>query len=98
MDKINIFGDEIELTNEDIVDALTIEILLKMKYGFGYYPSYQNHLECSLCLDDLHNKTVLITSCKHVFHLECMLFSIMEFNHLKCPTCEKKYIIQNNDD
>lgn len=95
MEKINILGETITLTKDDIIEGITIEILLKMKYGFGYSENYKYDDSCRICEDSMKDKAVLTTSCSHSYHLECLLLSIMEYNLFKCPLCSKEYKLKN---
>ena len=65
--------DDVVVLNKENVAAL--QILLQL--------SIDNHDECSICLEDLHNP--VITACKHVFGRECIERTI-ELQH-KCPMC-----------
>ncbi|KAG9233087.1 SNF2 family N-terminal domain-containing protein [Amylocarpus encephaloides] len=73
--------DILALLESDEAVALTkenraaLQVLLQL--------SIDNHEECSICLEELHNP--IITACKHAFGQECIERTI-ELQH-KCPMC-----------
>lgn len=62
----------VELNDEN---RLALQALLAL--------SIENSEECPVCLEDLHNP--VITTCKHIFGLECIERVIQEQH--KCPMC-----------
>lgn len=66
-------NDDVVVLNEE--NKLALQMLLQL--------NIDNHEECSICLDELHNP--VITHCKHVFGQECIEKTI-EIQH-KCPMC-----------
>ncbi|EHK98714.1 putative SWI/SNF-related matrix-associated actin-dependent regulator of chromatin subfamily A member 3-like 1 [Glarea lozoyensis 74030] len=64
--------DAVALTEEN---KTALQLLLQL--------SIDNHDECSICLEELHNP--VITACKHAFGQECIERTI-ELQH-KCPMC-----------
>jgi SWI/SNF-related matrix-associated actin-dependent regulator of chromatin subfamily A3 len=64
--------EAVALTEEN---KAALQILLQL--------SIDNHDECSICLEELHNP--VITACKHAFGQECIERTI-DLQH-KCPMC-----------
>lgn len=53
---------------------------------------------CSICLDDLQNKTDwMITPCKHHFHKECWGRYVDNCSRLECPVCRTDIRDHTND-
>lgn len=44
---------------------------------------------CSICLENLKDNDIIL-SCKHIFHLECLI----KLKQFKCPLCRKKFNIR----
>lgn len=42
---------------------------------------------CPICLESLFEGKIYLTSCKHIFHHECLRNSIKVSNKYKCPLC-----------
>jgi hypothetical protein len=61
------------------------------------------NVECSICLENQDNNSLLFTSCNHVFCISCFkkyMISIQEQN-LKCPNCRQIIIhinLQNQEE
>lgn len=50
--------------------------------------------KCSICLDDENSENIIMTPCKHIFHLECL----KQLTRPKCPLCNKniiKFLVKN---
>ena len=57
----------------------------------------KEHLDdCSICLENIINEEhKTITSCKHIFHEECMAKWILQNN--SCPLCRTKFNVVIKD-
>jgi len=49
---------------------------------------------CSMCLErlDKPDETIMITTCGHLFHKDCILKSISSINN-KCPNCRTEFLL-----
>lgn len=74
-------ADLLSLLEKDDVVSLNKETRLALQALLQI--SIDNHDECSICLDELHNP--VITTCKHAFGKECIERTI-DLQH-KCPMC-----------
>lgn len=57
-----------------------------------FQKKYGKSIRCSICLDTINSKDVVITSCNHTFCSSCLKTNLKINN--KCPLCRKK--IQKN--
>lgn len=47
-------------------------------------------MDCSICLNKMDNKNVVITKCEHKFHVEC--FMKWMANQQTCPNCREQLL------
>lgn len=55
---------------------------------------YELKDSCSICLEQLdkENETIMVTTCSHLFHKDCILRSL-ESIHNKCPNCRTQILL-----
>ena len=75
-----------------------IELLFNTKlYPTKYFKSLvgNSNNNCSICLENFIERKSLIsiTSCKHVFHFECLKkWGEENYDHFKCPNCNYDFL------
>ena len=79
--------------NRKIENRKKIELLFNTKlYPIKYFKDLvgNSNNNCSICLENfIERKSIVsITSCKHVFHFECLKkWGEENYDHFKCPNC-----------
>ncbi|MFH0898073.1 MAG: RING finger domain-containing protein [bacterium] len=64
---------------------------------FTLYAAKKEHVEkesCSICLDELDERTIFISPCRHGFHIDCLRDWITKGQAKsteKCPLCRQNY-------
>lgn len=78
--------------DDNINNSIFAEILLTYRYKCIAIKSYNLYHECAICKDSMKDKYVIQLECKHTFHRNCILNSILNYNNMECimPLCEKK--------
>lgn len=80
--------------NDEIHNSIFAEILLTYRYNCIAYKQYNKEEECEICKDSMKDKYVIQLGCNHIFHRNCILNSILNYNNIECimPLCKKKLI------
>jgi hypothetical protein len=66
-----------------VLDPITIRL------NPGEFVNYTTR-PCAICMDIYNQKPIILTSCNHVFHLECIEISMGSSN--KCPICRSPIV------
>ena len=67
------------------------EAVLAMNYGWGQIPKCESTEECAFCFESFLDTYVLKLPCGHMFHRDCILFGVVDFNFRECAECEEKF-------
>lgn len=87
----NLFDDSSNSTKKNKKQYILLEAILSMNYGWEQIPKCELDKRCAFCLDTLLDTYVLKLPCKHMFHHNCVLEAIIEFNFKECAKCEEKF-------
>lgn len=79
----------------DLYNSLFTQAILLKNYGWKSFKCNYDGKKCDICWNDLKDSYVLQTECDHVYHKECILKNIIEWNRQQCPTCKTPFILKN---
>ncbi len=66
---------------------LLLECVLQRDYGCISLDKYSREVDCKICLVSMKDEPVMVMTCGHLYHHDCIFTSILDFNDRKCPEC-----------
>jgi hypothetical protein len=69
------------------MDKILLEASLIENYGWKPHDEYDKEGDCHICFTELINSIVLELPCGHLYHQNCILTNIYDYNRLTCPEC-----------
>ncbi len=94
VDLINVMETKLSTTKDDLIDDID-----SVTAKIGNISSSNENITCSICSDTIYKAPngCVHTTCKHTFHVECMLKHITHSDtDVKCPNCRTFLHCKNN--
>tara|TARA_B100000035_G_scaffold315280_1_gene334926 strand:- start:1890 stop:2441 length:552 start_codon:yes stop_codon:yes gene_type:complete len=93
---LNSIGDIISLFKKsppEIFEFFNINETMAYKRKIEYFKEaisiFEKNEDCPICIAPLIDQTILITSCNHIFHKDCISKYCNEDEKFICPLCRK---------
>lgn len=77
----------------DGLRKIILEVILVKNHNWIQDEEYDHDIECPICLGSMKDTPVLITSCDHAFHNECIIEAFYNHGYRYClvPNCRKMF-------
>lgn len=67
---------------------VALELLFKIHYGWEEYSEWYTDQECTICMESMQDKYVLMLPCHDLYHHDCILEAV-EHGMRTCPDCQQ---------
>jgi hypothetical protein len=80
----------VQITDINSTDDIYTEIIAEL-LGEWFITERDIDEECKICLESMYNEYTITTSCRHTFHRNCILKTVLDYSRNKCPLCNTTF-------
>ena len=79
-------------TLKQVQDEIFVELVLCLMHGCAQHTKYNGiQKECIICAEELKDKYVIETNCKHCFDIDCIMSAVVTHKYTSCPQCNTPF-------